>query len=67
MTIVDGRRERVWPDAPSRSSSAFAAMDPIVMLGDHDAEAGILRLDPENLDETSANARDRRVPAASLG
>jgi D-glucosaminate-6-phosphate ammonia-lyase len=34
---------------------AFEAMDPIVMLGDHDAEQGILRLDPENLDETSAS------------
>ena len=33
---------------------AFEAMDPIVMLGDHDAERGILRLDPENLDDTSA-------------
>ena len=35
---------------------AFEALDPIVMLGDHDAEAGILRLDPENLDDTSVTA-----------
>lgn len=35
---------------------AFAAGDPIVMLGDHDAEAGILRLDPENLDESTVTA-----------
>jgi seryl-tRNA(Sec) selenium transferase len=28
----------------------LAARDPIIMVGDHDAEAGILRLDPENLD-----------------
>jgi D-glucosaminate-6-phosphate ammonia-lyase len=34
---------------------AFEATDPIVMLGDHDAEAGILRLDPENLDERSVS------------
>jgi D-glucosaminate-6-phosphate ammonia-lyase len=34
---------------------AFEAMDPIVMLGDHDAERGILRLDPENLDDTSVD------------
>ena len=33
---------------------AFEAGDPIVMLDDHDAEDGILRLDPENLDEPSA-------------
>lgn len=35
---------------------AFEALDPIVMLGDHEAEAGILRLDPENLDEPAAAA-----------
>ncbi len=35
---------------------AFAAADPIVVLGDHEAEAGILRLDPENLDEPSVDA-----------
>lgn len=35
---------------------AFEAGDPIVMLGDHEAEAGILRLDPENLDETAVDA-----------
>jgi D-glucosaminate-6-phosphate ammonia-lyase len=34
---------------------AFEAMDPIVMLADHDAERGVLRLDPENLDQTSAD------------
>jgi L-seryl-tRNA(Ser) seleniumtransferase len=34
---------------------AFETMDPIVMLGDHDAERGILRLDPENLDEAAVD------------
>jgi L-seryl-tRNA(Ser) seleniumtransferase len=34
----------------------FAARDPIVMVGDHDAEAGIIRLDPENLDLAAADA-----------
>jgi L-seryl-tRNA(Ser) seleniumtransferase len=34
---------------------AFEAMDPIVMLSDHDAEQGVLRLDPENLDDASAD------------
>jgi len=33
---------------------AFETMDPIVMVADHDAERGILRLDPENLDDASA-------------
>jgi L-seryl-tRNA(Ser) seleniumtransferase len=32
----------------------FEAGDPIVMLDDHDAEDGVLRLDPENLDGRSA-------------
>lgn len=32
---------------------AFETMDPIVMLADHEAERGILRLDPENLDDAS--------------
>jgi L-seryl-tRNA(Ser) seleniumtransferase len=35
---------------------AFAAADPIVVVGDHEAEAGILRLDPENLDEQAVDA-----------
>ncbi len=35
---------------------AFETLDPIVMLGDHEAETGILRLDPENLDETAVDA-----------
>lgn len=35
---------------------AFEDLDPIVMLGDHEAEAGILRLDPENLDEAAVDA-----------
>ena len=35
---------------------AFEALDPIVMVGDHDAGAGIIRLDPENLDEAAADA-----------
>ena len=35
---------------------AFAAADPIVVVGDHDAEAGILRLDPENLDDRAVDA-----------
>jgi hypothetical protein len=34
---------------------AFEAMDPIVMVSDHDAEQGVLRLDPENLDDASAD------------
>jgi L-seryl-tRNA(Ser) seleniumtransferase len=34
---------------------AFEMLDPIVMLGDHDAERGILRLDPENLDDASVD------------
>jgi D-glucosaminate-6-phosphate ammonia-lyase len=45
----------VDPEAYGRTAielvRAFEALDPIVMLGDHEAEAGILRLDPENLDE----------------
>ena len=34
----------------------FAARDPIIMVGDHDAEDGVLRLDPENLDLAAADA-----------
>jgi D-glucosaminate-6-phosphate ammonia-lyase len=34
----------------------FGARDPIVMVGDHDVEANILRLDPENLDMAGADA-----------
>jgi L-seryl-tRNA(Ser) seleniumtransferase len=34
----------------------FAARDPIIMVADHDAEDGILRLDPENLDLAEADA-----------
>jgi L-seryl-tRNA(Ser) seleniumtransferase len=53
MTIV-----RVDPAVFGRTAidivKAFEARDPIVLLGDHDAEAGILRLDPENLDPASA-------------
>lgn len=33
----------------------LAGRDPIVMVGDHDAEAGIIRIDPENLDEAGAD------------
>ena len=33
----------------------FASRDPIVMVGDHDAEANVLRLDPENLDMAGAD------------
>jgi L-seryl-tRNA(Ser) seleniumtransferase len=55
MTIVT-----VDPGAYGRTAvelvRAFEALDPIVMLGDHDAEAGILRLDPENLDEPTVTA-----------
>lgn len=55
MTIVD-----VDPGAYGRTAvelvRAFEALDPIVMLGDHDAEGGILRLDPENLDEPAVTA-----------
>jgi seryl-tRNA(Sec) selenium transferase len=51
---------RVDPAAYGRTAvelvHAFEAGDPIVMLGDHDAEAGILRLDPENLDEAAVDA-----------
>jgi D-glucosaminate-6-phosphate ammonia-lyase len=53
MTIVT-----VDADAFGRTAveivRTFETMDPIVMLGDHDAERGILRLDPENLDVASA-------------
>jgi L-seryl-tRNA(Ser) seleniumtransferase len=34
----------------------FGARDPIIMVGDHDAEKGVLRLDPENLDLAAADA-----------
>lgn len=55
MTVV-----RVDEGAYGRSAvdlvRAFEALDPIVMLDDHEAEAGILRLDPENLDEPAAAA-----------
>ena len=54
MTIVS-----VDPTAYERTAvelvRGFAARDPIIMLGDHDAEAGILRLDPENLDMAGAD------------
>ena len=46
----------------------FAERDPIVMVGDHDAETGLLRLDPENLDEAGADeivAAFRAVAATS--
>ena len=33
----------------------LAERDPIVMVGDHDAESGIIRLDPENLDAAGAD------------
>jgi len=33
----------------------FAGRDPIVMVGDHDAEANVVRLDPENLDMAGAD------------
>jgi D-glucosaminate-6-phosphate ammonia-lyase len=33
----------------------LAARDPIVMVGDHEAEAGVIRLDPENLDTAGAD------------
>jgi D-glucosaminate-6-phosphate ammonia-lyase len=52
MTIV-----QIDPVVYGRSAvevvRAFEARDPIVMLADHEAEDGILRLDPENLDELS--------------
>jgi len=55
MTIVC-----VDPDVYGRTAvevvRAFETADPIVMLGDHEAEAGILRLDPENLDEDAVTA-----------
>ncbi len=31
-------------------------LDPIVMVGDHEAERGILRFDPENLTTADADA-----------
>jgi len=34
----------------------FAERDPIVMVGDHDAEVNVIRLDPENLDSAGADA-----------
>jgi hypothetical protein len=34
----------------------FAGRDPIIMVGDHEAEANVLRLDPENLDLAGADA-----------
>lgn len=53
MTVI-----RVDPAVYGRTAvelvRAFEAGDPIVMLGDHEAEDGILRLDPENLDAASA-------------
>lgn len=33
----------------------LAARNPIVMVGDHEAEAGIVRLDPENLDDAGVD------------
>jgi D-glucosaminate-6-phosphate ammonia-lyase len=33
----------------------FATRDPIVMVGDHDVESNVLRLDPENLDTAGAD------------
>ena len=54
MTIVD-----VDPAAYEQTAvdlvRGLAGRDPIIMLGDHDAEAGILRLDPENLDMAGAD------------
>ncbi len=51
---------RVDPDVYGRTAvelvTAFEAQDPIIMLADHEAEAGILRLDPENLDEDAVAA-----------
>lgn len=46
---------RVDPDVYGRTAvelvRAFEALDPIIMLADHESGAGILRLDPENLDD----------------
>ena len=53
MTVVVVE-EAVYGRSAVEIVRAFEALDPIVMLGDHEAERGILRLDPENLDETSA-------------
>ena len=49
MTVVevDGR---AYGRTAVEVVKAFEARDPIIMLGDHEAEAGLLRLDPENLD-----------------
>jgi seryl-tRNA(Sec) selenium transferase len=51
---------RVDPDVYGRTAvelvRTFEAQDPIIMLADHEAEAGILRLDPENLDEEAVVA-----------
>ena len=55
MTVV-----RVDEGAYGRTAvevvQAFEAFNPIVMVGDHDAGAGIIRLDPENLDEATTDA-----------
>jgi len=40
-------------------------LDPIVMVGDHDAEAGLLRLDPENLDDRGVTAIVAALRAAA--
>ena len=51
---------RVDPNVYGRTAvelvRAFEAQDPIIMLADHESEAGILRLDPENLDDDAVVA-----------
>ena len=54
MTIVT-----IDPEAYEMSAvelvRRFATRDPIVMVGDHEVESNILRLDPENLDVAGAD------------
>lgn len=49
MTVVQVD-ERAYGRSAVALVQAFEARDPIIMLGDHEAEMGVLRLDPENLD-----------------
>ncbi len=57
MTIVTASTPVAYESDRRRARPAFAARDPIVMVGDHEAEAGVLRLDPENLDDAGASTR----------
>jgi D-glucosaminate-6-phosphate ammonia-lyase len=54
MTVVRVDADRFGATAV-QAVNALATRDPIVMLADHEAEAGILRLDPENLDNAGVS------------